>query len=207
MIQARALFACRSGSTAAEFTIVLPLLLVLLFGIIDAGRYMWTINRAQKAVQVGARYAVVTDTVPGGLQTYTFVSATNPPGSPVPVSAFGSINCVAPGGTPACSCATNPCSTAMVGTTNAPAFQAIAAQMRRFYPELADQNVTVRYEGVGLGFAGNPHGSDVSPLVTVAMNGATFRPMTLLVFGAPQFALQPFRSSVTLEDGLGSVSN
>ena len=207
MTQARNPFACRRGSTAAEFTVVLPLLLVLLFGIIDAGRYMWTINRAQKAVQVGARYAVVTDTVPGGLQTYTFVSATNPPGSPVPVSAFGAINCVATGGTPACSCAANPCSTAMVGTTNTAAFTAIAAQMRRFYPELANQNVSVRYEGIGLGFAGNPYGSDVSPLVTVAMTGATFRPVTLLVFGAPQFALPPFRSSVTLEDGLGNVSN
>lgn len=207
MTGSRSVLACRGGSTAAEFAVVLPLLLVLMFGIIDAGRYMWTINRGQKAVQAGARYAIVTNTVPGGLQDYTFVSATNPPGSPIPVSAFGSINCTASAGTPACSCGAAPCSSAMVGTTNSAAFTAIADRMRRFYPEISNNNVRVTYEGVGLGFAGNPHGSDVSPLVTVAVTGATFRPVTLLVFGAPQFTLPPFRSSMTLEDGVGNVSN
>lgn len=207
MKPSRLIFPCRNGSTAAEFAVVLPLLLVLLFGIIDAGRYMWAINRSQKAVQAGARFAIVTDTVPSGLQDYTFVSATNPPGSPIPIGAFGSISCGASGGTPACSCATNPCSSAMVGTTNASAFSAITDRMRVYYPELTNDDVTVRYEGIGLGFAGNPYGSDVSPLVTVEMNGAQFEPITLLVFGRPQIDLPLFRSSMTLEDGLGSVSN
>lgn len=186
---------------------VLPLLLILIFGIIDAGRYMWAINRSQKAVQVGARHAIVTDLVPEGLRDYTFVTATNPPGSPVPVGAFGSITCQASGGTPACSCAASPCSSAMVGTTNVGAFNAIADRMRSFYPDLVNDEVRITYEGVGLGFAGNPHGSDVSPLVTVEMTGATFQPVTLMVFGNPQVALPIFRSSMTLEDGLGTVSN
>ena len=95
----------------------------------------------------------------------------------------------------------------MLGTTNTAAFTAIADRMRGFYPELANSEVRVRYEGVGLGYAGNPHGSDVSPLVTVEMIGATFQPITLLVFGGPQIGLPPFRSSMTLEDGLGTVSN
>ena len=207
MSTTRSLITGRGGATAAEFAMVLPLLLILLFAVIDGGRYMWTVNRSQKAVQAGARYAIVTDTVPGGLQDFTFVSDTNPPGSPVPVSAFGSITCAASGGTPACSCVTNPCSTEMLGTTNSAAFTAIADRMRFFYPELANDNVTVRYEGIGLGFAGNPYGSDVSPMVTVEINGATFRPVTLLVFGRPQINLPLFRSSMTLEDGLGNVSN
>ncbi len=204
---ARRLLFCRNGSTVAEFAIVLPLLLILIFGIIDAGRYMWAINRSQKAVQAGARHAIVTDTVPGGLQDYTFVSETNPPGSPIPVAAFGSIICEATGGSPACTCATNPCNSAMVGATNSGAFSAIAGRMRQLYPELSDSDVRIHYEGVGLGFAGNPHGSDVSPLVTVELDGATFQPVTLLVFGAPQIPLPTFRSSMTLEDGLGTVSN
>ena len=91
MTRSASLASSRRGATAAEFTIVLPLLLVFLFGIIDAGRYMWAINRSEKAVQAGARFAIVTNTVPEGLQTYSFVSATNPPGSPIPVDAFGSI--------------------------------------------------------------------------------------------------------------------
>src|SRR5690606_26443105 len=156
-----------------------PLLLILIFGIIDAGRYMWAINRSQKAVQAGARHAIVTDIVPGGLQDYTFVTATNPPGSPVPISAFGSITCEASGGTPGRSSAPNPRGSAMVRPTNAPASTAIADRLRSFYPELVNDEVRIRYEGVGLGFAGNPHGSDVSPLVTVEMTGATFQPVTL----------------------------
>lgn len=207
MTRSASLASSRRGATAAEFTIVLPLLLVFIFGIIDAGRYMWAINRSEKAVQAGARYAIVTNTVPQGLQTYSFVSATNPPGSPIPVGAFGSITCTASGGTPACSCTTNPCTSDMVGTASEPAFDAITTRMRAYYPELVDDNVSIRYEGVGLGFAGNPHGSDVSALVTVQMTGATFQPITLLVFGAPQINLPPFRSSMTLEDGVGIVSN
>ena len=207
MTGSRTLFGCRRGATGAEFTMVLPLLLILMFGIIDAGRYMWAINRAQKAVQVGARYAIVTNTVPAGLQDYSFVSDTNPPGSPIPLSAFGSITCEGTDGAPTCTCTASPCSGAMLGTANTAAFTAIADRMRGFYPELANSNLKVRYEGVGLGFAGNPHGSDVSALVTVEMSGATFQPVTLLVFGGAQIALPVFRSSVTLEDGLGSVSN
>ena len=44
---------------------MLPLLILFLFGIIDAGRFLWEINRAEKATQVGARLAVVTDVVLG----------------------------------------------------------------------------------------------------------------------------------------------
>lgn len=52
---------------------VLPLLLILLLGVIDVGRLMWTWNRAEKATQMGVRYAVATDMVPNGLAAYSFV--------------------------------------------------------------------------------------------------------------------------------------
>jgi len=58
------------GGSAAEFALVLPLLLIFLFGIIDVGRLMWTWNRAEKATQMGVRYAVVTDPVPEGLNAF-----------------------------------------------------------------------------------------------------------------------------------------
>ncbi len=56
----------QSGSTAAEFALVLPLFLIMLFGIIDAGRFMWEFNRAEKATQVGARVAIVTNVLSVG---------------------------------------------------------------------------------------------------------------------------------------------
>ncbi len=56
----------RRGASAAEFALVLPLLLLLLFGIIDAGRFLYETNRAEKATQMGARYAIVTNVIPAG---------------------------------------------------------------------------------------------------------------------------------------------
>ena len=60
----RRLLNSEGAASAAEFALVLPLLLLLLFGIIDAGRFMWECNRAEKATQMGVRFAVVTDPVP-----------------------------------------------------------------------------------------------------------------------------------------------
>ena len=36
---------------------------ILLFAIIDGGRFAWEYNRAEKATQIGARMAVVTDVI------------------------------------------------------------------------------------------------------------------------------------------------
>ena len=54
----RRLLRDRTGSGAAEFSLVLPLLILLLLGMIDTGRYMWEYNRAEKATQMGARFSV-----------------------------------------------------------------------------------------------------------------------------------------------------
>ncbi len=48
---------------------MLPLLILFLFGIIDGGRFLWEINKAEKATQAGARVAVVTDVISTGLGT------------------------------------------------------------------------------------------------------------------------------------------
>ena len=39
------LFRRSHGAVGAEFAMVLPLLVLLLFGLIDVGRYMWTLNQ------------------------------------------------------------------------------------------------------------------------------------------------------------------
>ncbi len=57
---------------------VLPLLILFLFGIIDVGRYMWTLNQVEKATQMGARMAVVTNMVPGGLAAQNYGSDPRP---------------------------------------------------------------------------------------------------------------------------------
>ena len=63
------------AASAAEFALVLPLMLLFLFGIIDVGRFAWEINQAEKATQTGARWAVVTDMIPSGLASYSFATS------------------------------------------------------------------------------------------------------------------------------------
>jgi hypothetical protein len=78
--------------------------------------------------------------------------------------------------------------------------------MSAIYPPITDANVQVIYRNVGLGFAGNPDGSDVSPLVTVKLRNLTFRPITCLVFRC-SISMPSFSASLTAEDLSGSVSN
>jgi Flp pilus assembly protein TadG len=63
------------GVAAVEFAMIAPIFFGLLIGIIDVGRYMWTLNTIQYAIDQGARAGVVqklptedvTDLVKGSL--------------------------------------------------------------------------------------------------------------------------------------------
>ena len=193
---------CRAGGAAAEFGLVLPLLLLLIFMVIDAGRVMFTWNLAEKATQMGVRYAVVTNMIPSGLASYSFaLSGGIIAGEPIPQSAFGGVRCDNAG----CTCKTGMTCPAL-GTPVPGAFQNIVNQMRLFYPEIQAANVLVDYDYSGLGYAGDPTGPDVSPLVTVRLRNLTFTPITLLGMG-PAMSLPDFSATLTQEDAAGTVSN
>lgn len=193
------------GGTAAEFALVLPVLLFFLFGIIDAGRLMWTWNKAEKATQMGARYAVVTGPVPSGLVNFSFVGVGGlTQGDNVPAGAYGTMTCEQPSGTVTCACATGTCPWGTGAT--AQSFTNVYDRMRRFFPELAASNVLIDYSPSGLGFAGDPNGADIAPLVTVRLRNMTFMPIMMRIFGST-IALPDFRASLTLEDAAGNVSN
>jgi len=198
------------ASSAAEFAMVLPLLLIFLLGIVDVGRLMWTWNRAEKATQMGVRYAVATDMVPNGLSSYSFVvSGGLTQGDPIPQSSFGGASCIINGGAVSCSCKTGAtCPSPLVSSSaNAlTAFNGIVNRMRLFMPEIASTNVTVDYDYSGLGYAGDPNGSDVSPLVKVSLKQLTFRPMLLMLFRGT-ITLPSFSAALTMEDGQGTVAN
>ncbi len=188
------------GASAAEFALVLPLLLLFLLGILDAGRFMWEYNQAEKATQMGARYAVVTEMVPEGLETYSFALSDGIlAGNPVPLANFTSAEC----NTTNCT----PCTGSVCGSAgyDAAAFDAIVARMSLFYRPITDANVRVEYRNVGLGYAGDPNGPDVAPMVTVRLTGMTFQPLSTLMLGS--VTMPDFRASLTLEDGSGTVAN
>lgn len=182
-----------AGASAAEFALVLPLMILFLIGIIDAGYYMWQLNRAEKAVQIGARWAVATDMVPATLRDYSFaVSGGIEQGTPVPATSFPKITCT---------------STACTGTWghNNTAFTSILNRMQAIKSGIAASQLTVEYEWSGLGYAGDPNGPDVAPIVTVKLTGLQHTPITSILFGST--TLPTFSYSLTAEDSIGSYSN
>ncbi len=209
---ARRLLADRGGASAVEFAVVLPLLIVFLLGSVDLARFLWECNRAEKATQTGARYAVVTDIVPGGLAAYSFaVSGGLLQGDLVPQASFAGASCVSTAVTGNnatavnCSCIAGSCP--WLGTANLAAFNKVAARMRLIFPRLTAANVEIRYEYSGLGYAGDPNGADVAPLVIVRLRNVSFRPVLMSFFKTNSISLPAFSASLTLEDGSGNVAN
>lgn len=206
---------------AAEFALVVPAFLVFLLGTIDVGRFIWAVNENAKAVQIGARWAVATDIIPGG----DVGCATTPPpasagmkcysyaihggilqGTTVPEADFPTTVCSAASDAAslACTCTGCPFDTSVDGAGLA-AFNALATRMHRIQPRIDADNIVITYEWSGLGYAGDPNGPDVSPMVTVALRNMEFRPIFLggmVAVGLPGGAY-----GLTMEDGDGGYAN
>ena len=200
----RRLILDRRGAGAAEFALVLPLLILFLFGIIDAGRYLWEVNKAEKATQVGARVAIVTNVLSAGLGTQSYVGVGGlTQGDVIPASALGKMTCRSTG----CCINAGDCTGTYpaVGTFDSANFNLIVQRMQFMKPGIAANQVTVTYRGSGLGFAGDPNGMEIAPLVTVELANVKFNPLVL--FGFVAFDLPAFRTTLSAEDSSGSQSN
>jgi len=190
---------------------VLPIVIFFLLGIVDAGRLMWTLNRAEKGTQFAVRYAAVTNVIPPNLATRDFALSDGVSGgNPVPASVLDTINCTSsstsyPAANVACTCSGN-CPGNITDNASLTAFNNIVQRVRWTWKEVTPNRVTVEYRNVGLGYAGDPNGPDVAPLITVAVSGITFNPMVFEFFGA-SLALPTVRASLTMEDGAGTFSN
>jgi Flp pilus assembly protein TadG len=211
------LFRCRSGSSAAEFALVLPLFLIFLFGIIDTGRFMWEYNKAEKATQVGARVAIVTNVLSSGLRDEDYAGQTVNganivAGSRIPAGALGTIKCT----DTTCTCETAPCPSNL-GTLDTSTFtNVLVARMQQIDPAITAANVEVRYSGSGMGFAGSTSSGgggggsgteemEISPLVTVTLKDLEFTPITSLLFAS--FSMPSFSTTLPAEDASGAYSN
>jgi Flp pilus assembly protein TadG len=196
----------QAGASAAEFALVLPLLLLAILGTIDVGRYIWSVNSAEKATQIGTRWAVATDMVASGLGSYSF--STNTPfitqGTTVPAASFPGIFCTGTASSASCQCKSGSASYC-TGSSSA-AFVAMVDRMRQIDPRIRYEDVRIDYDWSGLGFAGDPNGPDVAPLTTVTVSNLRFTPITTFVFGG-NINLPVLSYTLTMEDGSGNVSN
>jgi len=189
---------------AAEFALVVPLLLIFVLGTIDVGLYAFRINQAEKATQIGARWAAVTNPLAEEILTTTYTNVTVGSvqiiqGERIPAGALGLLTCT----NTSCTCTTAPCP----GTTfNSDAFDLLSARMKRILPAIKDENIVVEYRGSGLGFAGNPNGADISPLITVRLVNMVHQSVVLSPLGVST-SLPDFSYTITAEDTSGSISN
>lgn len=189
---------------AAEFALVVPLLMILFIGTLDVGLYAWRINQSEKATQIGARWAIVTDPLADEIASASYVNqnvggTTITQGDRIPVAALGTLTC----SNTSCTCTTGPCP----GTTfNATAFASLSNRMKQISPIIQDTNIRVEYSGSGLGFAGDPNGPDIAPLVTVRLVNMQYSPVTLVLFGG-SVGLPDFAYTMSSEDSDGNVSN
>lgn len=196
----------RRAAGGAEFALILPVLIALLFGVIDVGRFMWQLNQAEKATQVGARMAIVTTPVSPGLVAHNFASGSIPAGSTIPASALTGLVCTSA----TCACeGTCPITDLAVDATS---FNAIVLRMQTIDGAIVAANVAVTYRGSGFGLAGEntpgsgtPSTMEMSPLVTVTLTGMQFQPIVTLAL--LNFNLPTFSTTLTAEDSAGTVSN
>lgn len=201
---------CERAAAAAEFALVLPLMLLFIFGIIDVGRYMYIVNRAEKATQIGVRMAVVTNPLSPDLIAADYASGSLPAGELIPANELGKLTCTGTG----CTCTTGPCPSGG-GAIDGPAHALIVDRINDILYGVGAANVEVSYSGSGFGFAGSaagpggggaiPEAMEISPLVTVSLVDLEFRPITGLLM--PIIGLPRFSSTLPAEDASGAVSH
>lgn len=218
------------AASAAEFALILPVALLLLFGIIDVGRYAWQLNQYEKAVQLGARYAVATTVVPGALAAddafagQSCNGSTLTYGDTICAEAMRPIVCRIPAASGndlskvGCNCEATPATGKCLSATPRPAaFTQIVQRMRVASRRIQPKDVVVTYTGSGIGYHGDPatytdaSGAqvalpDAAPIVTVKLTNLSYKPITLTPFDVG-VKYPDFSYSLTLEDGDGTVAS
>ena len=156
----------QQGGVAVEFVALMPAFLFIVFFTMEIAIAVLWVGTVEKAAQLGARLAVVSNVVVTGLPA----DGRNP----VNGSTFApGQNCnlsVAANADPCVRFAARTCTAGTVGQCAAPAtgFNPIFNRMDAIVGVLVPANVTITYEYVGLGFAGGP----IAPRVTVTVGQA-----------------------------------
>jgi hypothetical protein len=189
------------GISSVEFAIVCSVFFLFIFGIIDFSRALWEWNSAAKATHVGVRYAVVNDPVTDAID-YDGIANGFGNGQAIPIDAFNGgkpVICTRPLDKTICILGNGD-----VTAGNDAAFRAIVDRMKRTYYRIDPDNVIVEYRHIGLGFSGNPFGSDIIPAVTIRLQLPDFEFVTPGLSGILTIGRPDFQTTFTAEDHQGT---
>ncbi len=196
-----------------EFTAAALTFFLVLFGIVEFANVFYQWNAATKAVQLGARLAAVSDPVSDNLTPTNMsgLSSSVLPGDPMP-----SFDCLCDGSSgtctgtvPAGASACNYNAAAMdvlvygrgntTGTCDNTGANIGMCNVFPHNPPLTPQNVIVRYQYTGLGYAGRPGGP--VPTITVSLTGLNYDFILIGgLAGLTSMQLPSFATTVTGED-------
>jgi hypothetical protein len=203
-------FGDEAGSVLVEFAVLLPVIVIIVFGSVDLlyAFYQW--NAAAKAVAVGARIAAVSDPVAAGLNSLSNRVVLS--GLSVPRGQMPSFTITCNGDTATCDCAgtctglpANPYDFLAMNrivfgrgkSTCGDVTSNYAIGMCNVLPSIKPANIVIVYQQTGLGFAGRPGGP--APTITVALQKMTFQFFFLDSLGI-RIALPPMTTTITAED-------
>jgi len=142
-----------------EFVALMPAFLFLTFFVFEIMVAVLWVGTVEKAVQLGARLAIVSNYAVTGL-------------------APNQKNAVAAGYVPGAHCSqggcvgftVRTCSGGSIGDCNAANFNVLVNRMRSIAGLIQPQNVTITYDYIGLGFAGGP----IIPRVTLTVQNVPY---------------------------------
>ncbi len=163
-----------SGSVFVEFTLVFPLLMLVVLGTVDVGLMFFSWAGGYKATYAGARFAAISAPVAPNIVNTTASTSSGTNGNscfdPDTGAANGAascttwnVECKATGSGNAGTC------TGGAGSFSNAAFTAILNKMQSYYLSrtLDRRQVVVSYKSIDLGYVGRPGGSPMT--VTVSL--------------------------------------
>lgn len=184
------------GAALIEAALVLPFVLIIVFAMSDFGIFLWQLNSAQKAVQLGVRKAIVSEPVAAGpgLSPSESVSYWNdlPLGTPcAPINGRSvcpefSVTCAVSTG---CICEKAACSFRIDQARIDPILYAMQAVL----PQLKPEQLSFTYATNNLGYVGRPLPVPIN--ITVKIVGLNY---DLLFLGNVLTSSIPIPASMTL---------
>jgi Flp pilus assembly protein TadG len=204
-----------TGAAMIELTIAAVLLLTLVLGFVDFGNLFYQWNAANKAVQVGARLASISDPVPGQLLDETTTApSTADVGNQVPAGSYDYVCTTTNAWATTCTCNATTLGTCPASTDVTPnAFQRIyfgddgrcggsvsgRPGMCDFFPALKPSEVKIEYVATGLDYWTRPGGP--IPTIKVSLMNVPFKFFFLSgLLGFANITMPSMLSTVTGED-------